>query len=379
MDSVIVPPLIKTFHLVWNLIRGGTEGQCARVAMALARRGHVQRVGVFRREGYFLPMVEDVCGPVYDVGITGMARWQTVVSIRRLAARLRHDEVDVLHAWDADAAIFGQFAARLAGVPFITSRRDLGQIYPPHKVWLMRRADRAAVRVVANAQAIVDAFARRGDPVGDYRVIPNILDLPESDRLAGTPFSRAQELPEAPRVVMVARLDPEKDAALFLRAAAQVRAMVPQAGFVLAGDGVERPELERLARALNLGSAVCFLGDITEVPALLRYGALGVLTPSRNEGLSNTILEYMAAGLPVVATDCGGNRELVHAPRGGRVVPVGDAPALAAAIAALLADPRARAEQGAYNRARIEREFQPEQVAAQFEALYRDVLSTRPA
>lgn len=369
----------KILHLVYNLIRGGTEGQCARVAMELARRGGTHHVMVFRREGYFLPMVEEVCGPVDSIGIHGMIRFSTLSAIGRLARRLRREKYDALHTWDADAAIFGQFAAARAGVPLITSRRDLGQIYLAHKVRLLRRADRQAVRIVANAQAIVRVFAAQGVDPARFTVLPNVLDVNELDMLAKRTFPRAADLPPGPRVVMVARLDPEKDVATLIDAAELVLKQHPDASFVLAGDGCERADLEARAARHGLGGRMVFLGDITDVPALLRLCSVGVLTPSRNEGLSNTLLEYMAASLPVVATDCGGNAELVKNGEGGLVVPVGDATGVAHALLELLRKPERCRAMGAFNRNRVEHEFRPAVVGDAFDALYADVVKHRGA
>lgn len=366
---------MKVLHLVWNLIRGGTEGQCARVAMELARRGDTHRVAVFRREGFFLEVVERQCGPVLDVGITSMASWNTLMAIRRMAAWVRRERIDVVHAWDADAAIFGQFIAAWGGAPLITSRRDLGQIYPPHKQWLMRRADRKAAAIVANAQAIVEEFARQGTAREKFTVIGNILDLEETVRLREKEFSRVADLPPGERIVMVARLDPEKDVPTFILAAERVAREVPSASFVVAGDGVEKERLMALAIERGLAKRMVFLGDVREVPAMLRHAAIGVLTPSRNEGLSNTILEYMAAGLPVVATECGGNRELVQPPRGGMIAPAGDHDQLARHLIALLWHPEQGRAMGEHNHQRIAAEFQPGMIGDRFAGLYQQVMA----
>ncbi len=368
---------MHVLHLVWNLIRGGTEGQCARVAMELSRRGDRNPVVVFRREGFFLEAVEQACGPVAEIGITRLLAPSTVRAVVRLARRLREEQVDLLHTWDADAAIFGQFAAALAGIPLVTSRRDLGQIYPAHKVHLMRRADGKARRVVANAQAIVEAIARQGIAREKFRVIPNILDVDEFDRLAAAPFLGAAAIPADTRFVMVARLDPEKDVATFLNAAAIIRNAHPSATLVIAGDGVERRALESMAVRAGLEGRACFLGDVKDVPSLLRLCDVGVLTPSRNEGLSNTILEYMAAGLPVVATDCGGNRELIGPVAGNTVVPVGDMDAVASACLGLARNPALRKDTGRANREVIVRNHRPEVIGDRFAALYREVLEPR--
>ena len=301
----------RVAHLVFDLIRGGTEGQCARVAMGLARRGGTHRVAAFHRRGFFLAAVESACGPVREIAIRHLARPSTVRELVHLARWLRRERIDVLHAWDADAAVFGQFAARWAGIKLVTSRRDLGQIYPSWKLALMRRADRAATRVVANAEAVRAHFVAQGLSADKIEVLPNMVDLDERDRLAQEPFSGADRLPDGRRMAVVNRLDSEKNTGLLIEALPLVRKQVSGVVLIIAGDGPEMPMLREKAAALGVSDAVCFLGEVTDVPALLRMCEAGALVSSRNEGLSNAVLEYMAAGLPVLATDCGGNRELV--------------------------------------------------------------------
>lgn len=355
----------RVLHVVWNLIRGGTEGQCARVAIALR-----QPVAVSHREGFFLEAVERQCGPVYEMKIHRMLGLDTLREVRRLAAYIRDGGFDLVHAWDADAAIFGSWAARLAGVPYITSRRDMGQIYVRRKAMLMREADRGAIAIVTNAEAIKKWLSRFKNLDRKVFVLPNILDIDEFDRVAATAWASAEWLPPGRRVVMVSRLDAEKDAATFLRAAAQVS--LPDTSFIVAGDGMERHALNELARSLDIGHRIAFLGNVQDVPALLTECHVGVLVPRKNEGLSNSILEYMAAGLPVVATDCGGNREIVENGVTGFIVPCGDAAAVARAIVHVLQNGSGR--MGREGRRRVESQNRPEHVAAKFARLYLRVL-----
>ncbi len=364
----------RVAHLVFDLIRGGSEGQCARVAMGLAQRGLPHRVAVFHRRGFFLEAVEEACGLVHEVAIRHLARFSTLQQIARLAAWLRQENIDVLHAWDADAAVFGQFAAQWAGVKLITSRRDLGQIYPPWKTALMRRADRSAVRVVANAEAVRDHFVTGGLPPEKAVVLPNLLDLEEFDAQSRVPFPGEARLPAGRRLVVVNRLDPEKNTGLLIEALPLVRRRVPDAVLIVAGDGREMEKLRARTKQLGLESAVCFLGEVEEVPALLRICEIRALLPIRNEGLSNTILEYMAAGLPVLATDCGGNRELVRDGVTGRLVMQSAASADVAAAWLCLLRHRGQAEQmGRAGRAQAVRHHAAPNVLARFECLYRQV------
>ena len=360
-------------HLVFDLIRGGTEGQCARVAMGLARRGLPHRVAVFHRRGFFLDAVVAACGPVHEVGIRHLVRPMTIAEVARLARWLRRERIDILHAWDADAAIFGQFAARWARVKFMTSRRDLAQIYPRHKMVLMRRADRMALRIVANAEAVREHFMRQGVPADRIEVVPNLVDLEDFD--AQRPFSQASRLVPGRRLVVVNRLDPEKNTGLLIEALRLVRRQIPDAALVIAGDGGEMPRLREKAAALGVLEAINFLGEVSDVPALLRLCEAGALVPSRNEGLSNTILEYMAAGLPVLATDCGGNRELVREGKTGRLVA---ADASAATVAGIWIDlwgnREAALAMGRRGRAVIEQRHAAPIVLDAFADLYRQVM-----
>lgn len=368
----------RVFHLVYSLIRGGSEGQCARVVLGLAERGWVQRVGVSVREGFFLDRVEEACGPVHVLGIDRMLSWKTAQRVRALADLLRKGSFDLLHAWDADASLFGPLAARLAGIPYLTSQRDMGEIYAPWKWRLICCAHRGASAVVVNAHAIAELVSRRGVPRGCVQEIPNLLDVAEFDRQAAIPFSCQERLPPPPRAMAVARLDPEKNTSMLLMALRILLDRGDRVSLVIAGDGVERARLEQEARSRGLEANVCFLGESPDVPSLLRQAQIGVLSPSSNEGLSNSILEYMAAGLPCIVTDCGGNRELVVHGETGFVVPSGDVDAMAEAMHRLVREPVLAADMGRRGRARVLASFTPAPVLDRFARLY-ETMGRRPA
>ncbi len=369
---------MKIAHWVYHLIRGGTEGQCARCAIGLAARGWKQRVVVFRRAGHFVAPVEAACGPVREVPIRHLLRPSTAAEILRLARWLRSERIDLLHTWDADAAIFGSVAARLAGIPLVTSRRDLGAIYPPWKQRMLDRADRQAVKVVVNAQAIHDHFAARGLPEAKMALIPNTLPLPGEQDPAPRPSDDAwiRRLPPGRRLAVVNRLDPEKNTGLLVEALPLVRKEIPDASLVVVGDGPERPALEARAAALGLGpGAVAFLGDLDRVPALLPLCTLGALVPTSNEGTSNTLLEYMAAGLPVMATDCGGNAGLLGTDSSrGLLLPPDPTPSQAAERwSALLRDHALADRLGAAARGYVQARHAPEVVLDAWETFYRSL------
>jgi glycosyltransferase involved in cell wall biosynthesis len=345
-------------HIVFSLARGGTEGQCARIALACAGRGMRHHVAVSVREGAFLEAVEAACGPVHEMGVGGMFSPRSSRRVKGLQRYIRDHGIDLVHAWDADAVIFGSRAARAEGIPLLTSQRDLGRIYPWWKWRLLRREHRQATALVTNAAAIRAVLLAEGVPADSIHLLPNAVDLSEFGEAAAA---------EHIQVVMVSRLDREKDVGCFVRAATLLQTECPDIEWLVVGDGPERSHLEALAAGANL----CFLGQRVDVPELLRGAAVGVLTPCANEGLSNAILEYFAAGLPVVATDCGGNAELVADGMNGYVIPVRDAEALAARVGELAASPERRKAFGVAGRQRVEDRHTLPSVVDQFLKLYR--------
>ena len=207
-------------------------------------------------------------------------------------------------------------------------------------------------RVIANCLVVQNQLIKEG--VSPARIIQhyNGLDLERmkvepgltrEDALAefGLPVQPARRF-----VSIVANLhNPVKDHPMFLRAAAQVRAVVPDAAFVIAGEGELMPGLRELASKLGIGDDVFFIGRCENVGKLLFASDIGVLS-SKAEGFANAILEYMAAGLPVVSTEAGGVREAIVEGETGFVVPSGDHERMAERIIEILNDSEMRAVDG---------------------------------
>jgi sugar transferase (PEP-CTERM/EpsH1 system associated) len=194
--------------------------------------------------------------------------------------------------------------------------------------------------------------------------------------LAAAPF----RCDDALVVGTVGRLQAVKDQALLVRAVARAVAQQPSTRarlrLVIVGDGPLRAELQQAIDMARLSDIAWLAGEQADVPAWLRALDLFVL-PSRSEGISNTILEAMASGLPVVATRVGGNAELVDAPATGTLVSAGDEGALADAILATLVDPARAHAQGGAGRRRIEQRFSLEAMVAAYESMYEQLLARR--
>jgi glycosyltransferase involved in cell wall biosynthesis len=168
----------------------------------------------------------------------------------------------------------------------------------------------------------------------------------------------------------VGRLNPVKDQATLLRAFARMHAQLPDTVLALVGDGALREALQSQATALGVGDAVRFLGDRGDVRQLLQGFDLFVLS-SLSEGYSMALLEACASGLPIVATDVGGNREIVVDGRNGVLVPPGNADALADAMSALLRETDRTERMGQAGRDWALREASVETMASRYDTLYR--------
>jgi glycosyltransferase involved in cell wall biosynthesis len=255
---------------------------------------------------------------------------------------------------------------------FVTTRRTMPLSAPIEVLGVGLTAD----RTIAVSEAVARALRARWQPGGRLAVVPNGIRL---ERLGGplTAEERAQaraalgEPGERPVVAVLAR---KKDQAMLLRALPRMQHPIALALVGLTPD----PELEALAAAARDRHAVAF---VPFTPTPLRFYRIATLAalPSRIEGLSQSLLEAMAIGLPVVASDAGGNPDLVRHGETGLLVPPLDPGAWAAALDALLADPARMARMGASGRDLVAREYTIERTAERTEAVYRAALERRGA
>jgi sugar transferase (PEP-CTERM/EpsH1 system associated) len=290
----------------------------------------------------------------------------------RLLRRLRPAVVHTRNTGVLDC----QFIARLAGV----GQRihgyhgwDVGDLHGdnPRQQRLRRLLDPLVSRYVVVSRQI-GAWLESSLGVDPDR-IEQICNGVDTTRFSPAPDSGSR--PREPLVVgTVGRLQAVKNQALLVEAFGRLLARRPELAsrlrLVLGGDGPERSRLEAAIAAAGLGSQVVITGWRDDVPALLREFHVFVL-PSLNEGISNTILEAMATGLPVVATDVGGNGELVEDGVTGFLVPSGDADALAGRLAAYADDPELLRAHGLAARRRAESEFSIRRMLERYENLYR--------
>jgi glycosyltransferase involved in cell wall biosynthesis/peptidoglycan/xylan/chitin deacetylase (PgdA/CDA1 family) len=339
---------------------GGTQRQMLELIARLDRRRFRVHPVCFHTEGVWFERLKALGEPVALFPIHGFRQAHTVRQLRAFAEWCREKQIQVLHTCELYSNVFGLPGGALAGVPVrIGSRR--GFVEPPGLQRMQRASYAAAHRVVANSQAAADKL--RGEGVPNYKilVIPNGIDpsaFPE------------HTYPSTPRrIAMVACLREEKRIDVLIRAMPQVLARYPDVELALGGEGRCREELTRITHELGLTERVRFLGHRDDVPQVLAEADLFVL-PSRSEAFPNSVMEAMAAGLPVIASNVGGIPELVRDGHNGRLVPAGDVDALARAMLDVLETPSQAERFGRAGREIIERTYSFDRMVDQFETLY---------
>jgi len=352
---------IPLLFLVTSLDQGGAQRVLARWASGLPRRKYAVQVAYLqRRPGVIEADLRRAGIAVHDLGMRSKSDLGAVIRLMRL---LRRERIRVLCAFMFHATFLGRLAGGVCRVPIrISSERTMAAEGRARRL-LNRWTVPLATHVVAVSERVA-SYAVREFRIPEDRVttVVNGVDL---DRFR--PTGRALD-PRAPVLGCTARLGAENDHATLIHAFARLGRQWPDGRLLLVGRGPEEAALRALADTLGVGGRVCFAGEQADVaPWLARMDMYA--QAARLAGISNSILEAMATGLPVVATDVGGTSEAVAHGETGLLVPVGDPAALAAALAALLANPIMAEAFGRAGRARAETHFGERRMLDRVEAL----------
>jgi glycosyltransferase involved in cell wall biosynthesis len=350
---------IRVAHVTLGLEMGGQEKLLVEFARHADRDAFELFFVSLSTRGRLSADVESNGWPVYALGEPNGLRPGMAL---RLAQLFRRWRIDVVHTHDDRPLIYGASAARLARVPGVVHSRH-GQSF-----WITRRQ----TTLVQLAAGLTDHFVCVSKDSARLTVEHGIVANKVRTIWNGIDLTRFDLCPPAPRgpVLAVARLSPEKDMPTLLRAVALAVREEPAFRVQIAGDGVCLGDLRKLAQEICLGEHVDFLGQVRDVPALLARSSLFVL-PSLSEGVSLTLLEAMARGRAVVATDVGGNPEVVIPHETGSLVPPQQPEQLAQALLSLWRDPERSRVMGLAGRRRVEQHFDVRQMVAAYEALYR--------
>ena len=360
--------------------QGGSERQALQLVRQLHESGHsgvrlacLQNKGSLRGEADRLGL-----GEIPEYPLTSFYDRNFVTQLRRLARFLKENEIDVVHTHDFYTNIFGMAAAAMARVRArLAYKGETDGFRTSAQKRLERGAFRLAHRVIANSDAVRKQLIREGAPAEKVVKHYNGLDLKritvQSDAKRDDILGMLA-LPERRLVTIVANLQHVvKDHPTFLRAAARVRAAIPDAAFVIAGEGKLMDGLRELTAQLGLERDVFFIGRCGKVAELLSVSDVCALS-STAEGFSNAILEYMAAARPVVVTDVGGAREAVIEGETGYIISAGDDQHMAGRIIELLRDPKRARAMGERGRTTVAEKFSCERHLANTLGLYSELL-----
>jgi len=352
---------VRVSFLIDRLTRAGTETQLLALIRSLDRRRVEPSLVLLDGQDAESQALEPADCPVLRLGL---ATWKQPLVLARAARRLarfwRRRRVDVVQTYFLDSTYFGVPLARLCGIRRVLRvRNNVGHWLTPGHRTLGRIVGRLADHTLTNSEPGRHALyrAERGSR-SRYIVLHNGVDL---ERFARVPPARSRG--GAVTVGALANLRPVKGIDVLIRAAA----LTPGARFLVAGDGPERPRLQRLIDEMGVSERFELVGPVSDVPGFLGGVDVGVV-PSRAEGMSNAVLEFMAAGRPVVATDVGANAQVLSGC--GRIVPAQDPEALADALRSMIADAALAERLGTAGRHRAVTEFSRSAMRERFERFY---------
>ncbi len=350
---------IRILHVITQLDTGGAERQLLALCRSLPADRFAQQVVSLRAGGGLAAEFAASGCPVTE--LDRAAQGGPLGQLIALAALLRRERPDILQTWLLKANHVGRLAALLAGQhPVVASFRDMGFQAGPGDTLLDRLLAGGSSLILHNsASGRAACLARTGEAGGSrHLLLPNGVDTERfrPDAQARRRLREELGLGAADSVVvMVARLHPVKDPGLFLAVGRAVRQSLPSCRFWLVGAGPLAASLQaELAARPDPG--LWLAGERQDIPALLAAADLALLT-SRSEGLSNTVLEAMAAGLPVLAPDVGGNRELIRDGETGFLLKTRDPVEIAALVVQVLRNKPLASNLGGQGRRRAEAEF----------------------
>lgn len=349
-------------HVVISFAIGGLEVLVADLA---SRAKHV-RAHVICLESIG-PLAGKLEGSAASVECTGTRETPVLEHAMILRRRLAELKPDVIHTHNEKAHIHIALATLGWKTPIVHTRHGRGQVDTLLSKLVNKLAVRRSTFIACVSADAVQVARDEGATSSQLRVLLNAIDVGSYDASGYDAHAGSWH------AVTVARLAPVKDLGTMLRAARIIRDAHPAFRLHVVGDGESRPELEQIARELELGDTVTFHGASTNPRPYMADASL-FMQSSISEGISLTLLEAMAAGLPVVATDVGGNREVVEVGQTGYLVSSGDPQALADAAIRVLTQPDTAKAMSRAARRRAETKFDLDRMVNEYEALYAEAI-----
>ena len=364
-------------HLIPSFHQGGSERQALQLAGLVANEGTYNvSIACLDRSGILFDEALDMgFADVPEFPLSSFYDLNMAKQVRRFVRHLRRNRIDIIQTHDFYTNIFGMLSAWLAGVPVrIAAKRETG-MRSRAQLFVERRAFGRANVIVANSQKVRGYLIASGVQPDRVEVISNGIDFRRFEERSGDKCTLRKQFGieaacSSRLVTIVANLrDPVKNHRMFLRAAAATAERVSDALFVIAGEGELLDGLKAQAADIGIAGRTSFIGRCDSVPDLLSISDVCVLT-SDSEGFSNSILEYMAAGKPVVATNVGGAAEAVIEGQTGFLVEPGDHETMATRLCTVLDDHKLARMMGSEGRRRVVENFSTDRQLEKSLAVY---------
>ncbi len=393
----------RVLHLVNSFEAGGTERQFIELLKRLDRARYDVRLAAIHNRGCFREEIASLFPAIAEFPLTNFYNLNAYKQLRKLQDFIHREGIEILHTHGFYDSLFGSMAGRLSNIKVIASQRHLKLSERRVHDWGTRAIYQLADRIVVNSQAIRDSIIARnraladkvivirngvGEPLQPYpEMASESLPAGQSDK----PTNEDRKLAARRRLCgelglgstvklfgMVARLVDSKGHRYFLEAAAQVAQEIEDSHFILIGEGAERNAIERQAVQLGLRDRVHLLGNRTDSRYLVSAFDVAVLA-SLSEGLPNTVMEAMGAGVPVVATAVGGTTELIRDGETGYLVPPADGTSLAERLLFVMRHEWERKSVARRGQEFITTQFGVRRMVEAVEGLYQELLRTSVA
>ena len=355
---------------ITDLDPGGAERALVQIVSRLDRQRWEPRVYCLSGPGSLVDELEQREIPVTCLGAT--RAWQVWI-LRRLAACLKDFQPELLQTFLFHGNLLGRLAGRWAKVPHIIAGIRVAEKRSLLPLRLDRWTNSLVQCNICVSQAVADFTVNQGKlPREKVIVIPNGVDVERFQQAVPADLTALGIPADAKTALFVGRLDPQKSPATLLDAAGLLLDEFPELHVLFVGDGPLRDQLAADIARHQWEHRIHFAGWRPNVPEIMRACDCLVL-PSEWEGMPNVVLEAMAAGLPVVASDVEGVRELLDHQQSGLIIPPHSAPLLAEALRQILSQPEAAAAMACKAQTIADKEFTWDHITSQYETAYRQL------
>ncbi len=359
----------RILQIIPTLDQGGAEKQLTLLATGLPRDEFDVHVCALTRSG---PWADELQRAEIPLSVIGKTWKLDPAAYQRLERHIRSLRPALVQTWLFAANSYGRLAAHRAGVPVLIASERCVDRWKTGVQWSIDRyLARWTSQIVVNSSGVRDFYVAHGLPSEKFVVIPNGIAMPTVSNVDRHELLRELQLPDNARLIgAVGRLWPQKRIKDLMWAADLLKTIRDDVHLLILGDGPLRTRMLRYRHDLRIEDRVHFLGHRTDVQRFMPHFDV-LWLGSGYEGLPNSIMEAMSHGVPVVATDISGNRDLVVPGETGYLVPVGDRAGFARWTEKILNDSALAARLGRAGRARIEQHFSVGRMIDRYAELYR--------